>query len=197
MMGRGRMLVMLNGEGLDIELWRGNLYTLDTLRHAHIPSDGHWASRFHRRTMLLKQVTEFCQEVRGRLGLLVWLGRELGSKQLLQVRQALCGGYQIKGFESCLLIDPEPSIMGWNLINFCCLVVGGKLLHVIRKKPLDFVACTMMDYIYKAWFAEFNEHFELVTRFELHIFCNRHWLRDLPFLHKCHKCPNKADVVFV
>ena len=55
---------MLNGEGLDVELGRGNLYTLDTL--AHIPSDGHWASRFHRRTMLLEQVAEFCQGVRGR-----------------------------------------------------------------------------------------------------------------------------------
>jgi hypothetical protein len=59
---------MLNGEGLYVQLWRGNLYTLDTL--AHIPGDGHWASRFHRRTMLLEQVAEFCQDVRGRQGLL-------------------------------------------------------------------------------------------------------------------------------
>ena len=82
---------MLNGESLDVELWCGNLYTLNTL--AHIPGDGHWASGFHRRTMLLEQVAEFCQDVRGRLGLLGWLGSGVGSKQLFQVCQALRGGY--------------------------------------------------------------------------------------------------------
>jgi len=82
---------MLNGESLDVELWRGNLYTLDTL--AHIPGDGHWASRFHRRTMLLEQAAEFCQDVRDCQGLLGWWGSGVGRKQLLQVRQALRGSY--------------------------------------------------------------------------------------------------------
>ena len=75
---------MLNGESLDVELWRGNLDTLDTL--AHIPGDGYWASGFHRCTVLLEQVAEFCYDVRGCQGLLGWLGSGVGSEQLLQVR---------------------------------------------------------------------------------------------------------------
>ena len=88
-------------------------------------------------------------------------------------------------------------VIGWNLIDFCRLVVGGKLLEVIRKKSLDFAACTMMDDIYKAWFAEFDKHLEQVARFELHVFFNRHLFRDIPCRHKRLEGPDKADFVFV
>jgi hypothetical protein len=82
---------MGNGESLDVELWRRNLYALDTL--AHIPGDGYWAARPGRRTMLFDHIAEFFQDVCSRHGLFVWFGRSVRIEKCLQIRQALRGSY--------------------------------------------------------------------------------------------------------
>ena len=105
-------------------------------------------------------------------------------------RSALCGWLQpIKRFESCLLIDPESPIIGWNLIEFRRVVVRRKLLHIVWKKPLDFVARTVMNHIHKARFAQFDEHFEMVSRFAALPLSDWHLFGEIAFGHQGLKGP--------
>jgi hypothetical protein len=60
---------------------------------------------------------------------------------------------------------------------------------MIREEPLDFALGAVVDDVYKAWLAEFDEQLELVTRFERDVLFDRHLLGDIPLGHKSLKGP--------
>ena len=94
-----------------------------------------------------------------------------------------------------MLIQPEPAV-GWrDLVQFRRLVVNGKLLGVIGKEQLHLPLRAVMDNIHKARFAQFDEHLELVARFERHVLSDGDLLGDIPFGHEGLKSPEKIDVV--